>query len=91
MNIIEVIFTGGPLMWPIGLVYLISILFLSIYSGYHYASDGYVSILIVFVIVVVIYAMIIEKKYNALVIEHNDIIKNCICIFVAQSATLLLN
>lgn len=37
-------------LWPIGVAYLISILFLSIYSGYHYAIDGYVSILIVFLI-----------------------------------------
>lgn len=32
---------------PVGLAFLAAILFLSVYSGYHYALDGYVSILVV--------------------------------------------
>lgn len=38
------------LLWPVGIAFMITILFLSIYSGYHYAVDGCVSILIVFIV-----------------------------------------
>lgn len=32
---------------PLGLAFLVTILFLSVYTGYHYAIDGYVSIVLV--------------------------------------------
>ena len=48
------ILVGAIYLWerskwllPIGLAYVIVILFLSIYTGYHYAIDGYISILVV--------------------------------------------
>lgn len=33
--------------WPIGLLFVAAILFLSVYTGYHYAIDGYFSIMAV--------------------------------------------
>lgn len=32
---------------PIGIAFLVAILFISVYSGYHYAVDGYVAIIVV--------------------------------------------
>ncbi|MCP5038334.1 MAG: hypothetical protein GY945_12130 [Rhodobacteraceae bacterium] len=52
---VGIIMVGAIYLWersrlllPIGLAYVVLILFLSVYTGYHYAIDGYVSILVVF-------------------------------------------
>ena len=42
------LFERMPQLWLIGISYVLIILYLSVYTGFHYAVDGYASILLVF-------------------------------------------